>query len=104
MKRLLKYFFYKIYSFSLSNGQKDAGWAMTIVALFVLANLYSIFDIILILTKTKLPELGNFVVMAVCGLILFSVYALLMKNDKAEIIVTITLFIYTGSVVRSLNA
>ena len=100
---------------------------MTIVALFVLANLYSIFDIILILTKTKLPELGNFVVMAVCGLILFSVYALLMKNDKAEIIVkefrseptkmlglnfalaiyiilTITLFIYTGSVVRSLNA
>ena len=127
MTTLLKYFFFKIYSFSLSNGQRDAGWAMTIVSMFVLANVYSLLDIILILTQTKLPQVGNIVVVVACGLILYFNYTLLMKDGQAQIILkyfqngqtkkgllnlfltlyiilTITLFIYTGNIVRAYNA
>ena len=127
MTRLLKYFFFKIYSFSLSNGQRDAGWAMTIVSMFVLANVYSLLDIILILTRTKLPQVGNIVIVVACGLILYFNYVLLIKDGKAQtilndfrqgqtkkrrlnlfltlyIILTITLFIYTGNIVRAFNS
>lgn len=126
MTRLLKYFFFKIYSFSLSNGESDAGWAMTIVSMFVIANAYTLFDLYLILTQTRFPEFGNTFIIAACGLILYFNYVLLLKDGKAQeilsefqktetkkgllnffltlyIILTITLFIYTGYIVRSLN-
>lgn len=126
MIKLIKYFFYKIYSFSLSSGEIDAGWAMTIVAMFTLANIYSFFDLIIILTQSKLPQLSTPVIIVFCGIILYLNYSLLMKNGKAKaivkefketeeskfklnvflilyIIVSITLFIYTGNLVRDMN-
>ena len=126
MIKIIKYFFYKIYSFSLSNGENDAGWAMTIVSLFTLANVYSFFDIFMILTQSKLPQLGKPIVIVCCGIILYFNYAILMKNGKSKEIVkefkdikgskvmlnlflalyiigSICLFIYTGNLVRALN-
>lgn len=127
MIQLLKYFFFKIYSFSLSKGQNDPGWAMTIVSLFVLVNVYSLFDIILILTHTKLPQISTTILLFSCGLLLYINYTLLMKDGKAQLILkdfqqgqtrkgilnlclalyiifTIILFIYTGNMVRAFNA
>lgn len=110
----------------MSNGESDAGWAMTIVSMFVIANAYTLFDLYLILTQTRFPEFGNTFIIAACGLILYFNYVLLLKDGKAQeilsefqktetkkgllnffltlyIILTITLFIYTGYIVRSLN-
>ena len=126
MTRILKYFFFKIYSSSLSNGVTDAGWAMSIVTMFVVANVFTLFDIFLIITKTKLPQISNFVLFAAGGLILYFNFVLLIKKGKAQIILndfkkaetkkgllnlflvlyiilTIALFIYTGNIVRALN-
>lgn len=126
MIKIIKYFFYKVYSFSLSNGETDAGWAMAIVSLFTLANVYSLFDIIMIFTQSKLPQLGKPVIIVFCTIVLYFNYMLLMKNGKAKEIVkefedvesnkpmlnlflvlyvigSIALFVYTGNVVRELN-
>lgn len=85
--KIIRYFFYKIYSFSLSNGETDPGWAMTIVAMFTLANVYSFIDIILILTQTKEPQLGKPIIIAFCGAILYLNYIMLMKNGKSKEII-----------------
>lgn len=124
--KIIRYFFYKIYSFSLSNGENDAGWAMAIVSLFTLANFYSFFDIFIILTQSKSSQFGKPIIIICCVIILYFNYAILMKNGKEKEIVkefnemegsktmlnlflvlyiigSISLFIYTGNVVRGLN-
>jgi hypothetical protein len=126
MIRVIKYFFYKIYSFSLSNGETDSSWAMVGVSMFTLANVYSFFDIILILTHSKLPQLGKPAIIVFCCMLLYFNYSLLVKNGKSKeivkefkemegskamlnlflflyITVSIVLFIYTGNVVRNMN-
>jgi hypothetical protein len=126
MIKILKYFFYKIYSFSLSNGESDAGWAYAIVSMFLVANIYSLLDLVMIVTKSKLPQLSNLFIIAMGGLVLYFNYIILMKNGKAKeiakefkemqgnkamlnlslflyITVSVILFIYTGNVVRSMN-
>jgi hypothetical protein len=127
MKQAIKYFFYRLYSISLSNGEQDAGWSMIIVSLFALANVYSFFDLILIFSNSQLPQISKVVIILFCSGILYFNYSLLTKNGKAKeivkefereekskrllkmmliwlyMIVSITLFIYTGNVVRSMN-
>ena len=124
--KIIKYFFYKVYSFSLSNGENNPEWAMAIVSVFVIGNIYSFFDIIMILTKSKLPQVSNLYIVGVIGFVLYLNYILLLKNGKAKEIVkefkemrgsklilnlllalyiigSIGLFIYTGNIVRELN-
>jgi hypothetical protein len=126
MIKTLKYFFYKIYSFSLSNGESDAGWAYAIVSVFLIANIYSLLDLVMIITESKIPEVSNIFIIAMCGLVLFLNHILLLKDGMAKeitkefkemrgskailnlflflyITVSIVLFIYTGNVVRSMN-
>ena len=126
MIKLIKYFFYKIYSFSLSNGENDAGWAYAIVSMFLIANIYSLFDLVMIITASKLPQVSNLFIIAMGGLVLYLNHMLLLKNGKAKeivkefkekqgskamlnlflflyIFVSVILFIYTGNVVRSMN-
>lgn len=127
MKQAIKYFFYRLYSISLSNGEQDAGWSMTIVSLFSLANVYSFFDLILIFSNSQLPQISKVVIILFCGGILYFNYSLLMKDGKAQeivkefknedkskrlfkslliwvyMIISVALFIYTGNVVRSMN-
>lgn len=126
MIKIIKYFFYKIYSFSLSNGESDAGWAMTIVSIFGILNVYGILGVIQILLQVKTPQVNKWVIIILAAILLYLYYVLLMKNGRAKEIVkefkemegskvmlnlflalyiigSIALFIYTGNVVRSLN-
>ncbi len=124
--KIFKYFFYKIYCFSLSNGQKDYGWAFTIVSIFLLLNLYSLFDIYLIILNQKLPQVGNPTIIIFSSIVLYLNYVLLIKNGKIPkmlnefndinfnklkfniyllvyVILSISTFIVTGNIVRNLN-
>lgn len=124
MIKIIKYFFYRMYSISLSNGEKDAGWAMAIVSMFVLANASVLMDIILIVTGTKLPQVGKVTIGIICAIILYMNYSLLMKGNRANeiikefnemktgkgllnfylilyIVLTIVLFIYTANIIRN---
>ena len=126
MIKLIKYFFCKIYSFSQSNGENDAGWAYAIVSMFLIANIYSLFDVVMIITKSKFPQVSNLFIVAMGGLVLYLNYTLLLRNGKTKaivkefkdvkqskgvlnlllivyIIASVTLFIYIGNVVRSMN-
>ncbi len=126
MIKLIKYFFYKIYSVSLSNGEQDAGWAMTIVSVFGILNVYTILGVIQILLQVKAPQVDKLVVIILAVLIIYLYYRLLIKNGKAKeivkefkemkqskgmlnfllmlyIIVSVILFIYSGSIVRGMN-
>jgi hypothetical protein len=126
MIKKIKYFFYKIYSFSLSNGQSDEGWAYAIVSMFLIANIYSLFDLVMIITASKLPQVSNLFIIVMGGLVLYLNYIVLLKNGKAKeivkefkemkgskaklnlflffyIAVSVILFIYTGNLVRSMN-
>ncbi|MFN7313239.1 MAG: hypothetical protein ACK5UI_07120, partial [Bacteroidota bacterium] len=124
MKQIIKYFFYRLYSISLSNGEHDAGWSMTIVSLFSLANIYSFFDLILIVSNSQLPQVNNIFIILISGVILYFNYYLLIKDGKAldivkefndedkskrllktiliwaYMITSVVLFVYTGKVVR----
>jgi hypothetical protein len=82
--KIIKYFFYKIYSFSLSSGEKDAGWAYAIVCIFMIANIYSLLDVIIIITKAQLPQVSNLFIVTMGGGVLYFNYVLLMKNGKAK--------------------
>jgi hypothetical protein len=124
--KIIRYFFYRIYSFSLSNGENDAGWAMVIVSMFTLANVYSFFDIIILSTNSSLPEIEKPAILIFCSVVLYFNYVVLMKNGKSKIILkefnemngsksmlnlllmlyivgSIVLFIFTGNMVRDLN-
>lgn len=127
MKQAIKYFFYRLYSTSLSNGEHDAGWSMTIVSLFSIVNVYSFFDLILIFSNSQLPQVSKSVIILLCSGILYFNYSLLIKNGKAReivkefknedkskrvfktlliwmyIITSVVLFIYTANAVRSMN-
>lgn len=126
MIKIIKYFFYKIYSFSLSNGESDAGWAYAIVSVFLIANIYSLYDLVMIITVSKLPQVGNSFIIVMGVLVLYLNHIVLLKNGKAKeiveefkdmkgsramlnlflflyIAVSVILFIYTGNVVRSMN-
>jgi hypothetical protein len=126
MIRVIKYFFYKIYSFSLSNGETDAGWAMAIVSIFGIFNIYGILGIIQILLQLKTPQVDKWVIIFLALTLLYLYYTLLIKNDKSKEIVkefkemegsramlnlllalyiigSVILFIYTANVVRALN-
>jgi hypothetical protein len=110
----------------LSNGENDAGWAYAIVSMFLIANIYSLFDLVMIITASKLPQISNLFVIAMGGLVLYLNHMLLLKNGKAKeivkefkekqgnkallnlflflyIVVSVILFIYTGNVVRNMN-
>ncbi len=126
MIKTIKYFFYKIYSFSLSNGENDAGWAMTIVSVFGILNVYGILGVIQISLQVKISQVDKWIIILLAAILLYLYYALLMKNGKAKEIVkefkemegskamlnlslflyitmSIVLFIYTGNIVRSMN-
>lgn len=126
MIRILKYFFYKIYSFSKSNGEKDPGWAHTIVSMFVIANIYTILDVVLIITNSKLPQVSNLLIIAVGALVLYLNYLLLIRDGKPKeielefkktkqskivlnlflifyIFASVTLFLITSNNVRGMN-
>jgi hypothetical protein len=126
MIKIIKYFFYKIYSFSQSNGENDSGWAYAIVSMFLIANIYSLLDVVMIITKSKLPKVSNLFIVAIGGLVLYLNYVLLIRNGKTKeivkefketkpskgilnlflifyIIASVTLFVYTGNIVRSMN-
>lgn len=87
MKNALKYFFYRLYQVSLSNGEKDPGWSMTIVSMFLISNIYSIIGLILVTTNSRMPQIGNLNVMIICGLVLYSNYVMLIKNNKPQLII-----------------
>jgi hypothetical protein len=122
--KLLRYLFYKIYSFSLSNGENDPGWASAIVSLFLIANFYSLLDFLVIFNVYKLPPLTF--ILPICGLILYLNYFWFIKKEKSKIIVkeftevgvkkfqlniflisyilgSVFLFIYTGNIVRAMG-
>jgi hypothetical protein len=124
--KIIRYFFYKIYSFSLSNGENDAGWAMAIVSIFGIQNVYGVLGLIQILFKVKTPQIDKWIIILLASILLYSYYVLLVKNGKAKEIVkefkemkgsklilnlllalyiigSIGLFIYTGNIVRELN-
>ncbi len=126
MIKIIKYFFYKIYSFSLSNGENDPGWAMTIVSIFGILNVYGILGVIQIALQVKTPQVNKWIIILLAAILLYLYYVLLMKNGKAKEIVkefkemkgskamlnlflflyiafSVILFIYTGNVVRSMN-
>ena len=127
MKKIIKYLFYRLFLVSLSNGEQDSGWALTIVSLFIMSNAYSAFDMILILTHTPLPQMNTIPIVCICMLIFYFNYSILTKNGKSKlilkefenekqsvknartaiiflyIVVSILLFIYTGSLVRNMR-
>ncbi len=126
MIKIIKYFFYKIYSFSLSNGENDAGWAMTIVSIFGILNIYGILGVIQILLQVKTAQVDKWIIILLAAILLYLYYVLLMKNGRANeivkefremqgnkamlnfslflyITVSVILFIYTGNEVRSMN-
>ena len=126
MIKLIKYFFYKIYSFSLSNDENDPSWALAIVTLFLISNVYFLLDLIMIFTNSKIPQINGFVILVLCCLILYLNFIFLVKNGKTieivkefkenkqkktilniflslYIIFSIIMCIYTGNIVRSMN-
>jgi hypothetical protein len=126
MKRLLKYFFYKLYSYSLSQGQNNFASAERIVNLFILLNIISIINLFLILTKIKLTELPLDTLFISAGLILFGSYFIFLniynptpilnefRKPEAKtkyynwylvlyIISSIFVFFYTVQTVKALN-
>ena len=76
---VIKYFFLRIYSASLSSGENDWGWAFTLVSIFLFANIYSFLDIVLIVTHTKLPEVNNVFIISLGGIVLYFIYVFLIK-------------------------
>lgn len=124
--KLIRYFFYKIYSFSLSNGEQDAGWAMTIVSIFGILNVYGILGVVQILLEVKTPQIDKWIIIVLGAILFYLYYVLLIKNDKAKeiakefketkeskgilnlllffyIAFSIFLFIYTGNIIRGMN-
>ena len=126
MIKIIKYFFYKIYSVSLASGEEDAGWAMTLVAMFGLTNMITIFNLKHILLHEYLSNFSLVFYIITSSVLFYLYYVLLQKNGKSQIIVkefksmqgkktllnflllvyisvSIVLFIYTLNVVRSIN-
>ena len=126
MLKLIRYFFFRIYSFSVSQGQQDAGWAMTIVAIFGILNVYGILGIIQIIFGIATPQLNKWWIIALSAILIYFYYSLLIKGGRAKAILaefgekkdrkgklnllllvyaicTITIFVYVGSVVREMN-
>jgi hypothetical protein len=127
MVKALQYFFYRLYSGSLSSGQNDPGWSMMIVSILVGANFYSTVDLILIIFKQRLPQVGNIIIIIIGCSLLYFIYHILLRNGKAKIILkeyenenpskrkmrtlliwlyvigSISLFILTGNIVKSMN-
>ena len=84
MIKLLKYFFYKLYSFSLSEGQNNSMWACIMVIMFVMFNLFTVINIVLLTTTLKFPNLNYFTIIIICSFIAYLLYALLLKNNKSQ--------------------
>jgi hypothetical protein len=70
----------------LSNGENDAGWAFGIVSMFLIANIYSLLDLVMIITASKLPQVSNLTIIAIGGVVLYLNHVLLLKNGKAKVI------------------
>ncbi len=125
MLKLIRYFFYVQYKFSLSNGVSDSGWAATMVTFFLIANTYLLTDVFSILFRLKYSDnLDIIVVIGVLLLFLLS-YKLFQQGNKPQkileefdraskreknwlniflvlyIVLSIGLVIYTGNIIRS---
>jgi hypothetical protein len=87
MIKILKYFFYRIYSFSLSNGEKDAGWAYIIVLFFVYGNLSILMDGVLLLISAGSSKLSNAIVIAISGAAAYYLHVILTKGQRKDEII-----------------
>ena len=124
MKLLIEYFFYKIYSFSLSNGENSPSWAVTTVSIFGIINLYTLTDIFLIVFNKKMFIINEIFIIFIGLLIIYFYYSFLVRNGNlklitnkfkgkgnlklnlsliAYIIISLVLFISTGILVRSIK-
>ncbi len=84
MLKLLRYFFYIQYKFSLSNNVTDAGWATTMVTLFVGANSYILIDVLAMTTKINLLETSDAITILI-GLTIFILMSFyLQRGDKPK--------------------
>jgi ABC-type xylose transport system permease subunit len=126
MIKIIKYFFYRLYSRRLANGENDPIWSIGIVSIFGILNVYGILGVVQILFHSQTPQIPKWIVFVLGLLLFYGYYWLLTKNGKAKeiveefdkmqgnrmilnlalflyITVSIVLFIYTGNVVRNMN-
>ena len=84
MFKIYKYFFFKVYSFSLFYGQKDTTGAFSLVMMLSIVNLYTFFDVILIFTQTPLPQVNSFTIILIFSPLVLLNYNLLLKGQKTK--------------------
>lgn len=125
--KLIKFFFYRIYSVSLSRGEMDPIWAYGLLSMFTIANASCILDILMIITKSKIFDVGPIFILIMCISILHLNSVLLLRNGKPKetikefkemkesrmkwnlfltvyIIASILMVIYIGGIVREMHA
>lgn len=126
MIKVIRYLFFRLYSISLSNGEKNPIYALGTVYLLLLANLYSIVDCVLLIIGVGFPDLPKYVVLAYTLGLFYFLYFILWKDGKGKeiiiyfkrkrtnkdwiktllillyIILTIIVFVYLGNKVRDL--
>lgn len=87
MLKFYRYFFFRLYSGSLKNGERNPVYAFTFVFMLALANFYIIFDIISIICDCKFVKfIPHYATVLFTVTFYFILYILLWGNGKSEAI------------------
>ena len=83
--KFYRYLFFRLYSVSLRNGEQSSVYAFTFVYMLALANLFTIMDVISIVSKFKfVAHLTGYVSILFIVSFYFLLYMLLVANGKKE--------------------
>lgn len=82
--KIIKYFFYTLYSRSVANEQEEPMWGMAAVSFFSIANIYTLFFVVLIIAGNTVPPVGKWLIIAGCIGVLYGNYAMLIRNGRAK--------------------
>lgn len=83
--KFYRYIFFRLYSVSLRNGEQSSVYAFTFVYMLALANLFTIMDVISIVSNFKfVAYLTGYVSILFIVSFYFLLYILLVANGKKE--------------------
>lgn len=123
---IIRYFFYKVYKLSLSNGEPYPGWSYAFVTMLLIANITTVNDLIQLLFKVNLKNLGvTAIIVQAIAIMSFVYWYFIMKETPGKIVkefndltskskmvlniylfaylsISIFLFIYLGDIIRNI--
>lgn len=85
--KIIRYFFFKVYKFSLSNGENYSGWAFGFVAIFLVANCITLNDAIQLIFKIDINAFGvSSIVLQTISVLSFTFWYLIIKQTPKKIL------------------